>query len=330
MIGKDEKISVLNDGGGFRAAYGVGINCVIWKYFKDQIVHVGGVSAGALNSAKIIESGSVKPLEIIWTNHIGKNGPEIIFQSRIAAWRLISNLMPKWLKKLLKIKDRNALFNNEGLKRLAEFLDIEKVVKSPIRLDIVVTDEKNFNQTLVISNHDMQTEDYENFRKFIIASASLMGAFEPITIDDRPYSDGLSFDIESALNYGCTTIFVVYNNHIWLEPIVPPNIMTFDKRTRRISNVYWGKMMELYVENLMRRYPDLILARHDCLPQPLIEAAEKAGSRATGFNRKLIFIGPTKIIPTLYIMGFLETDKDIIKAIAHGKEVAEKVMRQLF
>lgn len=336
IIGPDEKIAFIFDGGGCRAAYSVGMASALWPKFKDQIVYVQGVSAGALNAAKIVESGDVRPLETIWKNYIEKNGPKIIFERKLALGRLFLSFLANVLNYFFpsSAKNRierffvyNSLFSGKGLEQLAGFLDIEKLTQSSVCLDIITTDEHNLNQQRIFSNRDLQPKDYEKFRLAVIASASLMGAFPPVTIDNRPHSDGLIFNVELALDHGCTAIFVFYNNHIWLSPAILPELMPFDKRTRRISNIFWGEIVRLYFENLLWRHRDLILIIHRNTPQQLREITQRTTLQKGEILKKVILVGPSKIVPLLYILGFEKNN--LSEAIAHGKAVGMQLIEEL-
>ena len=312
------EVAVIADGGGKRGCHSVGFLSGFIDHFKQPIFadnkfYFQGSSVGALNLGFVAQSLDVKGLIDIWEKKI-QTGKIRVFNKRTAI-------------RLLRRHRRNAIFDNADLFQLvSENLDVGKVVNSPVYLDIVVTNERNDNHIEFFSNRDLHSGNHQALIKKICASASLMGVFEPLEIGGGLYSDGLNFDIDRAIARGCTTIFLFHNNHIWLSPIIPSEKMDFQRRGRRMSNIAWSRWVEIYLELLLWRHPELEIVNHSYLPKPISEVVKRIGLSGRG-RLRLIVVGPQKIIPTLNIMTCL--NGDATRAIYEARDVFEKIVKQI-
>ncbi len=304
------RIGWIFDSGGFRGAYSVGVASVLWHEFRPD--YIGGVSVGALIAAGLAESLNPQKMEDIWKNHVEKGGQQTIINLFGVAVRYLRN--------------SNALFDNRGIYNLINTLDMKKLASSPIDLEIIATNERRGNAQERFSNRKLTKDNYEDYKKAICASASMMGSFPPIAIGKGLYSDGLNCDVEAALNNGCETIFVFSNNHIWLTAPIPPEQMDFQRRMRRGFHIEWSRWMLAYLENLLRKYDDLMLWSHQDLPLPIANLASRLGRSSVG-KRKIIFISPIKYILTLSTLSF--KFGDITEANNQGKYVAGRLLKQL-
>ncbi len=305
------KIAWIKDGGGFRGAFSVGVSSVLWEHYPPD--YMQGVSVGALNAAKLAESRDPIELEVIWKKYIEKGGQQTI-----------ANLFTVVVNYL---QNRNALFSNQGIYKLVNGLNVNKVAHSPIELDIVTTNERRDNLPEFFSNRNLTQDRYEDFRKAICASASMMGLFPPIYISQGLYSDGLNCCVETALAKGCETIFLFSNNSIWLTSLIPPENMDFQKRMRRGFQIEWSRWVLVYLENLLMKHGDLALHVHQDLPTPIANLASRFKRKNDKDAKKIIFIAPAKNIPTLSTLRFQYGD--ITSAINHGKQVAGRLLKQL-
>ncbi|MEK9183797.1 MAG: patatin-like phospholipase family protein [Patescibacteria group bacterium] len=309
MIADLGKIGWIEDGGGFRGAFAVGASSVLWEHYSPD--YMQGVSVGALTAAKLAESRNPAELEAIWKNYIEKGGPQTI----VNLFAFAVNYLQK----------NNALFSNQGIYKLINTLDIDKIAHSPIELDVVTINERQNNRSEFFSNKNLTKNRYEHFKRAICASASMMGSFPPVHIGQGLYSDGLNCCVETALRKGCDAIFLFSNSYIWLPPLILPENMDFQKRMRRGFYVEWSKWVLIYLENLLMKHGDLALHVHQDLPVPLANLASHF--KRGGNTRKIIFIAPAKIIPGLSTLKFKYGD--ITSAINDGKQVAGRLLKQL-
>ena len=313
-----KEVAVIGDGGGKRGCHSVGFLGGFIEHFRQPIFadnefYFQGCSVGSLNLAFVAQSLEVKGLEKIWKDKI-QTGKIKIFNKRTAV-------------RLLRRRGRNAVFDNKDLLQLIkDYLNAEMLIRSPVYFDIAVTNERSGNRLEFFSNKGLSPAEYPTLFKKIAASASLMGAFEPIELDSGLYSDGLNFDVERALARGCKIIFIFHNNHIWLRPDILPEQMDFQRRGRRMSNIAWAREMEFYLELLLWRHPELEIAEHNCLPTPILDIAKKM-KRYGKANARLIIVGPQKIVPNLNIAHC--GNSDATKAIDNGREAFEKIMKQI-
>src|SRR3972149_4264155 len=100
-----ERIALVLDGGGFNGAKAVGIAKSLWKRGKIP-GKIQGVSVGALNAAKLVESGA-DGLEADWMRMAGRHHHEIF---QLDWHQIILHPMAWW--------DSNSVFTDKGLLQL--------------------------------------------------------------------------------------------------------------------------------------------------------------------------------------------------------------------
>ncbi|OGY62862.1 MAG: hypothetical protein A2745_01370 [Candidatus Harrisonbacteria bacterium RIFCSPHIGHO2_01_FULL_44_13] len=215
-----DRTAVIFDSGGFNGVLSIGPAKAIWSRGVKPVA-LFGTSVGAINAAKIAETNaleSVNQLEIIWLL-IEKLGPEAIFNSKFISYRLL--------------KGKPALFRNDKLIKLISSLNVRKVVEQPWTLGIVLINDKSENfpaddllcsdiseflarRFQVVSSHDKEVEDNpELLKEYILASASVPGAFEAVKIGDRKFSDGFVFSSVSKQisQLNCDTVILILNKN---------------------------------------------------------------------------------------------------------------------
>lgn len=311
------RLGVVFDGGGFAGAYSVGYIKAVHALGLRPI-YAQGVSVGALTGAGYAEdNGDPCKAEKIWLK-TEREGPHAVFPTLDIARRVF----------------KSSLFANQGVSKLADTLDYPTLVSSPMRFDSVVYNETTRRQE-IFSNHDQRCKENPFvLRQAIIASCSLNGFLEPVNIGRCTYSDGVSFLIKPAVQYGANTIFVFLNN---AEDSPPP---TGDK--------WW-----LY------RLLAGIHAMNNILEEKEIDAAEGANQNLSAFeeianvlntasaakrlllgktlrNLRFTFEGkrpvhvvvvrPARQIPTLWTLGF--KPGDISKGIAHGYDAGMRTIEK--
>lgn len=304
------RIGYIFDSGGFRGAYSVGAASILWHALRPN--YISGVSVGALTAAKLTESLNPQELVDIWKNYVEKGGQQTIVNLFGVAVRYI--------------RGGNALFGNRGIYSLINTLNMSKLASSSVELEIITTNERQGNKQEIFSNRNLKKDNYEDFKKAICASASMMGSFPPVVIGNGLYSDGINCDIEAALANGCDTVFLFSNNHIWLTPPLLSEQMDFQRRMRRGFHIEWSRWILMYLENLLRKYDDLILWPHQDLPISIASLASRLRKPSTG-KRRIVFITPTKYILTLSTLSFRYGD--ITSAINQGKYIANRLLNQL-
>lgn len=198
------RLGIIFDGGGFHAVRSIGWMLAVQDRGLRP-VYCQGVSAGAINAAKIVElGGPADTLEEIWYD-IGKGGSQRVFPLRSIAGHVIGR--------------SEGLFPNDGIKRLVEKLDCEKIVQSDIVLDVITYNNQTRRQDVFSNRDPIVKTDPEFLKKAILASGAIRGILPSVEIGGQRHSDGISFLIERAIRFGCTAVFIFLNNG--REPISP-------------------------------------------------------------------------------------------------------------
>jgi NTE family protein len=190
------KVGIIFNGGGFTGAFSVGYIKALWEY-GIRPEHIQGVSVGALNAAKLLELENTKELEKIWLD-IEKAKASNIFN-----WKDIPGNI---------VRRSDSLYKNKGLLDIIQKINIEKIINSPIKLQIVVCNESNGEKEIFCSHDQMFKEDPKLLKEVILASASIPGILPLVKIGDQQYSDGIYFSLESMIETGCDTIFLFLND----------------------------------------------------------------------------------------------------------------------
>lgn len=189
------------------------------------------------------------------------------------------------------------------LARLAEQIDMQKVLASPIVWKII-TERYEDGATVVFSNKDRDlAEDasddarslkakYDRFFKSVRASMALYPLFEMVEIDGYRYLDADLADplpVEVVFNSGCDTVFILLN--------VP-------KQTVRVEPYPLRDLFEL---NVFMRVNERYI--HQRIREAQVKAKEQ------GVN--LFVIRPDEIPPGL---GLLEIDNKVIDLVKNREQ----------
>ncbi len=216
-------------------------------------------------------------------------------------------------------------------------LDMNKIVASPIRLEVAVRNETT-NQLMFFSNHDLDIkENPEILRKAIKASASLPGIFPPVEINGEYHSDAYCFDLERLAKF--ETILLLMNE----EPKVNKDLHVLPSYQRLFVgfNEILDDLVELKIDSFVDKHPDFKrikissnLGIFDRMKKKLATAADKIlEALDLKDSRQLIVVSPEYSIPTLRLDSFHQptktTEGDISKAIRLSQEQAKRLLDQL-
>lgn len=316
------KVGIILDGGSFNGISAVGpLKAMAERGISPA--YVQGISVGALNGAKLIENMSIADLEKVWAM-VETWGPSFLFPRTDILLHAPRLGYP-------------GLFTDRGLQELMRLLDIKKVVESPIRFDVAVHNESRNREHTLLSNHDPRFQQNPDlFRRAIIASASIPGFFPPVDIAGEKFSDGLRYDLESAITFGCDTIFVLGNDsskkdaasfeHGWLQRILQP------------FNTAVEEYIELMFKDVHRQYPDYeFVDTKDQDPAPLsirIARGVKSffqsalrGDLPTFVPHRVIMVTVKILSPTLSRAYFAKGD--FASTIFSGHEQMQKILDEL-
>lgn len=218
------KVGWVLDGGGFKQVSQVGsMRAMIERGIKPDYVQV--ISVGSANGAKVVAGdftkAAIDEVDDTWM-FINKKGPSYVF-------RKVDIIGIFWHPAYL--------FSDKGLRNLLENLDVDKIVASPVELQVATRNRSQMNAYTLFSNHDERFgKNPELFRDVLRASMSIPGFFQKVKIFEDFHCDGLTYSIAAAIKAGCDTIFVFTLNHgrvvahpeneeCWKEILVPFNIV---------------------------------------------------------------------------------------------------------
>ncbi len=300
-------------GGGFRCAFQVGaLEALEEAGIALEKLHV--VSGGAANGVKYVESGA-RGLKAGWLGDVERNGPEWVFTGGKAGVFYHS------------VMGDSSLYSDKGLWRLLDKVDMAKVVKSPIELQVVVFNEMK-NDLEVIFNREFANGELEQehlFKRFVKASSSYPGLFNPEVIDGVPYSDGIG--VRSQHMADLDTIF-------WIETAQPRQIgnpATMSAPDRLMKQTSW--LIDREIKDDIR---DNLVGKFKMFPEEKDEENQIPFWRHlrklfTGGpdNKRLVLIKPEMPISTLTMKSFNPKTKDITRSIEHGYERMKEVLAQL-
>lgn len=305
-------------GGGFAGIKQVGFAKEAWM--RDKIPEaIQVVSVGALNGAGLVEAGP-EEVERRW-RLIERKGPSSIFNWKGIPFHLFSN----------------AFLSDYGLNELVNQLDMNKIIASPIRLEVAVRNE-TANRLDFFSNHDIDIkENPEILRKAIKASASLPGIFPPVEINGEYYSDAYCFDLERLAKF--ETILLLMNE----EPKAGKDLHLLPSYQRLFVgfNEILDDFIELKIDSFIDKHPEFKriqinsnLGIFDRIKKKLADAASKIlEALDLKDSRQLIVISPEYSIPSLRLDNFRQPSKnqegDISKAIRLSQEQAKRLLDQL-
>lgn len=298
-------------GGGFRCAFQVGaLQAIEENEIQFEKMHVS--SGGATNGVKHVESGS-RGLKAVWMNDVERYGPSSVFNSSKAGL-----LYHSWL-------GDPALYDDRGLWHLLNQVDMAAVVNSKTKLQVVVFNEMK-NDLDVVCNHEFagSPEQHQMFKRFVKASSSYPGIFNPEVIDGVPYSDGMGVRSEHMADLD--TIFWIETN----QPRQVGNPATLAAADRLMKQTSWLIDREIKddIKENLRKFKKFPEEEKDDDQVPFWK---QIGKLLTGGpeNKRLILIRPTITIPTLTMRSFNPKTKDISRSIQHGYERTQEILLQL-
>ncbi len=305
----DIRLGIIFNGGGFSGAYSVGYAKAV-RAFGLKPACCQGISVGSLTAASYAEkNGDPKEAEQTWLK-IEQEGPRSIFP--------ILDI-PRRIRK-------GGLFSNKGIYQLANRIDYKKLINSQVRFDTIVYDETAEKQE-IFSNRDKHCADNPLILKnAIVASCSLRGFLDPIFINEKFYSDGISFLIKPLAQMECNVIFIFLNEPLgisahtgakWWLPRLLAGIHS-------MNNLLENKEIES-AKNANHN----IAALSGIMKEINAFGAVKRLIFRKTFNRlsftfegkrqiELVLFRPTELIPTLWSLGFGKGD--ISYAIKNGYE----------
>lgn len=315
------KVGIIFNGGGFTGAFSVGYIKALWEC-GIRPAHMQGVSVGALNAAKTLDSGSYEELERIWLD-IEKAKASTIFN-----WKDIPGNVRS-----------SSLYSNKGLLDIIQKINLNKIIESPIELQIVVCNESK-EEKEVFSSHDPRfKKDPGLLKQMILASASIPGILPPVRIDGQQYSDGIYFSLESMIETGCDTIFLFLNDQFAEQS------KRWDQRLFGMRNFLYEEVVSFRIKEALKEHPDFKLENGDLdgenkfLP-PIVKRIKNirqqirsvASSIVTGDDinfvpHRLVILNTRTPISTLHATAF--EVGDIKAAIEQGYDQASVLLKKL-
>jgi len=315
------KVGIIFNGGGFLGAFSVGYIKALWEY-GIRPVHIQGVSVGALNAAKIMDTGSSEDLEKIWLD-IERAKASTVFN-----WKDIPGNIRS-----------SSLYNNRGLLDIIQKINLSKIIDSPTELQIVVCNESK-GEKEVFSSHDPRfKKDPGLLKQIILASASIPGILPPVKIGDQQYSDGIYFSLESMIETGCDTIFLFLNDQFMEES------KRWDQRLFGMRNFLYEEVISFRIKEALKEHPDFKLENEDLdsenkfLP-PIVKriknirqqirsvaSAIVSGDDINFVPHRIIILNTRTPISTLHATAF--EIGDIKAAIEQGYDQASVLLKKL-
>lgn len=311
-----DHIGFVDDGGGCTGVINVGHKKAARAAGIKTPICEQGISVGALNGS----TEDVDELIDLW-RWVERHGPGVIF--------------PWWEPPLRFLFRKNSLYSDRGLKRLLDFIDFNKLVRSPRRFDVVAFNE-NTQKQVIFSTSDSEVQSCpEMMRPRIKSSASLEGVLPPVEINGEWYSDGSAFMLKPMIQAGCRTIFIFLNDVAGHSPVGPQSSarerlfagftqghMLLNEReigyAEDINNILNAlKMCDKYLRhlNLVQRWVMGSTLKHFHL---LFEGK---------FSVDIVVFRPIKPIPSLWTLGFQKGSFD--QAIAHTYEIDMRIYEEI-
>lgn len=331
------KVCFILCGGGAKGAVQIG---QLQALIENNIIpdYIIGISVGALNGAKIIESvnkntkdeflKAIEELKKIWEH--------ITSRSKIL-----------YLNNPIQIARRKtvSLFNPSPLTKLVENLNAEQIVKSNIRFDVIVSKITSVKE-IVFSNREGGNKlTKENCAKVILASSSIPGLFPPVEINGEFYFDGamtapLPVFLPAKNDYDSvfilSTDFPPNKNRPkseiknWIDGLAIGNEISRDKlklmdwnwtrnvnkNLKAIENLY-----ESIIELVKKEIPGKIEIFKNVLDEKIKEFRFIQKRRI-----EIYYIYPTQLPPTLQAFNF--NSEDIKNAINEGYRDAIRILEE--
>jgi len=235
------KVGIIFNGGGFAGAFSVGYTKALWEH-GIRPAHIQGVSVGALNAAKLMDTEAYEDMEKIWLD-IEKAKASTIFN-----WKDIPGNI---------VRKSESLYNNKGLLDIIQKINLNKIINSPTELQIVVCNESKGEKEVFFSHDPRFKKNPELLKRIILASASIPGILPPVKISDQQYSDGIYFSLESMIETGCDTIFLFLNDQFTEES------RRWDERLFNMRNFLYEEVISFRIKEALKEHPDFKLENED-------------------------------------------------------------------
>ncbi|KKW22274.1 MAG: Patatin [Parcubacteria group bacterium GW2011_GWB1_52_7] len=201
------KIGIVLSGGSLRGAFQVG---VLKALHEHRIVpaYVVGSSVGAINGAAF----AAGKMDLLYKTYqeIADHPEKYVYNMSI--FRVLRALFggPSFLS--------NAPLRNTVI---IERLNIQDLVSSPIKLDIITTDFQT-GKEVIFSNKIPEHQTTEQLADALIASAAMPTIFPPVYYREHQLFDGgltIKAPLTFAIKEGCDTIFMLLNDPLERAPL---------------------------------------------------------------------------------------------------------------
>lgn len=311
----DMRLGIIFDGGGFTGAYSVGYAKAVYDSGLKPIC-CQGVSVGSLTGASYVaKNGDPREAEQTWFK-IEHEGPHSIFPMLD---------IPRRIRK-------GGLFSNKGIYRLASGIDYQQLVNSAIRFDAVVYNEDTGKQEVFSTRDEHFTNNPLAFKSGIVASCSMRGFLEPVLIDGNFYSDGISFLIKPLVQTGCNAVFIFLNepsgvktgveSKWWLSRLLAGihamNNLFEDKEIESAQNINCDIAT---FNDIMKEVNNFGIVKRFILKNTFLSFHFTFEGK---WPVRLVIFRPTKLIPTLWSLGFEKND--ISGASKNGYESGSRII----
>ncbi len=323
-----EKIALVLDGGGFNGAKAVGIAKSLWQRGKIP-QKIQGVSVGAINAAKLVESGA-DALEKGWIEMASGHHHDIF---KIDWFKLFFH--PKmWL-------GSDSFYKDDGLLMLIGKLDPQKIIDSPIELELAMNNETDGKMEILSSRDELFRRKPELILQAVKASSSLTGLFPPVEIEGKFYSDGYHFHLDRIS--GFDTVFIVLND----DPL--PKVHPQSNKFRRLFAGF-SRVLDDAVNDKIERF---LHSHGDEFREFKVSSQDKALLRMADNFKNLVqramdkvlgkglmvVVKPKYSIPTLELgrfektvtnHGLVERLGDLETAMKLSYEQSEELMKEIY
>ena len=317
------KVGIIISGGGFSGAFSVGFTKAIWEIFRKNGIQpaiIQGVSVGAMNAAKLIESDE-KELIKIWLD-IEKKKARSIFN-----WVDI----PKNI--LLK---GDSLYFNKGVAQILDTYDFPKIVGSPIELQIITCNESRDDELNIFSSkQEIFIKNPHLLKDAILASTAIPGILPPININGEMHSDGIVFSIQALIQAECETIIILLNDQAAERD-------RWDARLSRLLHRHYNNEISYEFKKILKRNKNYHIEisnldiKEENKPSIIkkiakllnnIKNAVESIAQDGAVARQIIILNTRTPIPTLHTTG-LESG-DIKAAIEQGCDQGYEFLKKI-
>ena len=318
------KVGIIMSGGGFSGAFSVGFAKAIWEIFRKLNIKpaiIQGVSVGAMNAAKLIESDENELIKI-WLD-IEKRRARSIFN-----WLDI----PKNI-----LRKGESLYFNSGIMQILDGYDFKKIVDSPIELQIVTCNEsKDDEMNIFSSRQEIFVKNPGLLKDAILASTAIPGILPPININGEMHSDGITFSIQYLIHAGCDTIIILLNDQTAEKD-------RWDSRLSRLLHRHFNNEVAYEFKKVIKRNKDYRIEvsnldiEEEKKPSVIKKITKLLGSIKNAVEsitqddvvtRRIIILNTRTPISTLHTTGL--ENGDIKAAIEQGRDQAYEFLKKIF